>query len=1018
MRPLSLTMQAFGPYKKTETLDFSELGMNKLFLIHGETGSGKTSILDAMVFALYGDTSGGEREAAQMRCESAGPELPTEVVFDFALGERSFRVVRRPKQELVGRRGSMTSKPAEAFLWERTEAGPDEEGEFLGSKIREVNEQICGLLGFSSEQFRQVVVLPQGKFRDLLSAGSDQREQILRQLFRTEDCAALERLLADRARETARKRNELETERRLRLETVEASDEAELAALTAEASRTAKKRASEVKKAEKVSKGAVKALAEARAADEATNAVREAEERIKVLEADKPRIEELKQSATRARVAEKVTRFADAAAKAEADLQQAMGDKFGAVLTLNAATKEEKKVAALLKAEQGRAPERKSATELLQRLTEMKSKVAEWQKAEEEHGKAAKALEEAQEKLSGAREALNRAKASQDEVAKRVEKAAAAASDLEVEKLKLTSAIEIRDRCRKRDEAKAALDSATSAVAAATSVLEEAKLFLDVAEKKHAALEVSWRSGRAAALAEDLVEGEPCPVCGSAHHPKLAHTTTEVGDSELDQARSTLEQARSRHDKAKEALGTAKAAVEKKRGALQTLEEGIPPDLSAAQAEDAVRSSEETCRKLEEAVRAVPEPDELKAGAREAFELAERKLAEAQTTEREAAKEVASKAASASGLASGIPDDLRTPAAVGTAMAGARSEVERLDKALQQAQDANLAAGRAKAAAESAATTADNALTKAKSLAENTAKSLAQALSDQGFDGIASYEAALIPEEDLAGAEAQIAGHRDALNEAKGRLKQAQAALKAHPALGNLAELEARSRQTEEELEEAQKLRSEANTRLSALQDIRKALDQLEERFEEVAARYAVIGKLADVANGQAAGVRVSFQRWVLGAYLDEVLEAATRRLVTMSKGRYRLERQRAASDRRRASGLDLAVFDGWSNRSRSAVTLSGGESFLAALSLALGLAETVQEQSGGTRLETIFVDEGFGALDQDALDLAVEALMELKDTGRLVGVITHVLELRQVIDARLEVRGGPGGSSTRFVVP
>jgi len=199
---------------------------------------------------------------------------------------------------------------------------------------------------------------------------------------------------------------------------------------------------------------------------------------------------------------------------------------------------------------------------------------------------------------------------------------------------------------------------------------------------------------------------------------------------------------------------------------------------------------------------------------------------------------------------------------------------------------------------------------------------------------------------------------------------------------------------------------------------VRQALDDLAEQFKEIEARYAVIGRLADVANGQAHGARVSFQRWVLGAYLDEVLVAASRRLLVMSKGRFRLERQRDASDFRRASGLDLAVFDGWANRARPAVTLSGGESFLAALSLALGLAETVQERAGGTRLETIFVDEGFGALDQDALDLAMEALMELKDTGRLVGVITHVPELRQVIDARLEVRGGPGGSSTRFVVP
>ena len=180
---------------------------------------------------------------------------------------------------------------------------------------------------------------------------------------------------------------------------------------------------------------------------------------------------------------------------------------------------------------------------------------------------------------------------------------------------------------------------------------------------------------------------------------------------------------------------------------------------------------------------------------------------------------------------------------------------------------------------------------------------------------------------------------------------------------------------------------------------------------------YNTVGVLSEVANGGNPS-RMSFQRWVLGVYLDEVLVGASRKLFAMSKGRYQLQRRREASGGRRPSGLDLAVFDEFSGTSRPAVTLSGGESFLAALSLALGLADTVQEHAAGVPLETIFVDEGFGALDSDALELAIDALMELQLGGRLVGVISHVPELRQVIPARLEVRGGSGGSSTRFVVP
>ena len=210
---------------------------------------------------------------------------------------------------------------------------------------------------------------------------------------------------------------------------------------------------------------------------------------------------------------------------------------------------------------------------------------------------------------------------------------------------------------------------------------------------------------------------------------------------------------------------------------------------------------------------------------------------------------------------------------------------------------------------------------------------------------------------------------------------------------------------------------ADAKNVVGALTGVKERLAEIDGKSEDVRRNYETVGVLAEVANGQNPG-RVSFQRWVLGVYLDEVLVTASRRLYAMSKGRYQLERQREVAHRGRASGLDLAVFDEFSGTSRPAVTLSGGESFLAALALALGLAETIQEYAAGTPLETIFVDEGFGALDADALELAVDALMDLQSSGRLVGVISHVGELKQVIPARLEVRGGSTGSSTRFVVP
>jgi len=348
----------------------------------------------------------------------------------------------------------------------------------------------------------------------------------------------------------------------------------------------------------------------------------------------------------------------------------------------------------------------------------------------------------------------------------------------------------------------------------------------------------------------------------------------------------------------------------------------------------------------------------------------------------------------------------------------AQTTSRRLEGELKAAQDESITARENKVAAEGGAKAAAGTEVAAKRRVTTARKSFSAALGQHGFETAEAYEAAVIPEEDLLEAEDQVTTHRDALNGAKGQLKQARASVKEHPVQGDVDSFRERSLVAAAESREAQRLQNDADNRLASLKDARGALDELDEQFEEVTASYAIIGKLAEVAAGQSDGAKVSFQRWVLGRYLDDVLLAASRRLVTMSSDRYRLQRQKEASDLRRPSGLELAVFDGWSNRARPAITLSGGESFLAALSLALGLAETVQEQSGATPLETIFVDEGFGALDQNALEQAMDALTELKDSGRLVGVITHVPELRQVIDARLEVRGGPGGSSTQFFVP
>jgi exonuclease SbcC len=777
-------------------------------------------------------------------------------------------------------------------------------------------------------------------------------------------------------------------------------------------------RGREVAKAERDAQEAAKALAEAESAAAAARVAAGAQSELERVEEQQPRIDMLREVAAQAREAEKATPVVAAAEEAAQRRQDADVACTETHTALADAGDAQVTAAQRLRAEEQRAPERKAAAEQLRRLTELREKVAAWLLADQARREAETALAAAQGRLREAQAGVQATRTTLEESRDQATQAVLAAAGLKSADQELERARRLADQCAGREAADDALRRALLVRTEAAGALEKAQAEFEGINTAHRELESSWRDGRAAMLARGLVEGRPCPVCGSAEHPSPAHTADEVDDAMLDAARGQLEAARARRDERREALGKAEAAVEKTRGTQAALQDMIPTELTRAQAETAAEVCASSCQELAEAAEAVPDPDGMVAAAKKTVEVAEEDLAAAQDTERNEARDAAGKAARAAELAGGIPEGLREPDALEQALEAAERVVRALELALETARTEGKTADEGKIAAERDAKAAEDALAKAKTAEAKSQTFLSEALREHRFDDIESYAAAVMAEQALVAAEDRVAAHRDALNEAQGCLRQALEAVGKHPATGDLAALRELSEAAAVELRETQKRQNEAEARLAALGDLRRALDDLDRRSGDVASSYAIVGKMAEVANGQAYGAKVSFQRWVLGAYLDEVLAAATKRLVKMSRGRFRLERQREASDLRRPSGLDLAVFDAWSNRSRPAVTLSGGESFLAALSLALGLAETVQEQSGGTRLETIFVDEGFGALDQDALDLAMEALMQLKDTGRLVGVISHVPELRQVIDARLEVRGGPGGSSTRFVVP
>jgi DNA repair protein SbcC/Rad50 len=872
MRPLRLELVAFGPYAEPQVVDFEQLGEQRLFLVHGPTGAGKSTLLDALCFALYGDTAGPERDGKNFRSHFSGPEQTTSVTLDFRVGERTYRVVRQPEQERAKLRGEGTtiSQPA-ATLWDRTDiTRPDDPGQVLAARPTHVTEAVVGILGFRSEQFRQVIVLPQGRFRELLLAGSKEREEILRQLFDTQFYARLEEALREHSRELRVTAETMRTQRRTLLAQEDCADEAELEVMREGLVRQQAEVNAVLADLQQRSVAAAQGLERARAEharfdklERAERHLAELEKRREAMDRDRQRLASGRRAASLGDLARQLTAQRGAAATAAAQVAE-LRDRAAA------AAKDLELARARLEAEQGRAPERAG----------LASRLAELERA-------------------------------------------------------LPLVKELKGLLREEAAASAADQSARAEAAAARQSIADARARL-------AALRRDREAGSAALLAEGLRPGEPCPVCGSIEHPRPATGSSDIPSSEL--------------------LATAEQALQ------------------------------DADRRLEIAA--------------EAQQVAARKQASLQAGAGALRKQLGEMAEHASAA----------PARLQQAVASVRDELARAQAMLEQAVDAEQrgreAVARLGAAQEAAAARAEAADLAATDAEREWGRRLAEA----GFDAEPDYLEACLPADELGRIEREVDGFDHALAAARALAAEARqevAGISRPDLEAALACSESASQAHRAAAEQSGRL---AN-RLEALMSLGERLAKIALEYADVEARFGVAGSIARVAGGDNPH-RVSLQRFVLASRLDDVLAAASMRLRVMTRGRYLLRRNVDAGDRRAAGGLELMVEDAYTATSRPVATLSGGESFQAALALALGLSEVVQSYSGGIRLDTIFIDEGFGSLDPEALDLAIDTLIDLQQSGRMVGVISHVPELRERLDVRLEIVAGPGGSRARFHLP
>ena len=1012
MHPLVLEMSAFGPFAAQEVIDFKRLGERPLFLINGPTGSGKTTLLDAICFALYGKTTGDEREGAQMRSDLANAEQLTEVSFTFALSGQVFRVRRVPEQARPKSRGEgFTQQSAEAQLWQLAEDGT-ELRLIVSNKVTEATREIEQLLGLNVDQFRQVMVLPQGKFRQLLMADSKDREHIFSQLFQTQIYKKLEDELKTRSAEIRREADNLTRQKKVLLEQSGADGEESLVKNHLEIKEKTDhsyKKLEECRHQENQTREHLRQsealLARFAQMDELRKSIQILAEQSNSIEVDKLRLR-------RASVASQLHPAYDQYLQTQQRLSQAERQLTQAEELLSAKHTQQARLA-----------------EETQKIPHLEQQITEWSTQKQE---IARYLEKSKQLQEVEKARLH---AQQDCQVKRQQNAVVNAEldhkKAELEKLE-ESLTQLRLSIDKNSDLPIAVDRAKQQVEQAKRLQEaqikSAELTQKLAtlkqtgivlrEQEQAAvadanrIERDWHLGQAAILSRSLQSGEPCPVCGSDNHPSPAVSEMEPpSQNDVAKVRDKAAELTQELSLKREEYSLTNKDLENITNVITEVKTllGDEANLSVDALEQRYLEIKRQCdiwveqraslkgfeSKKAELSASIAQLEQRLVRHKAEFDHADKMLTE---IEKEYALVVAE-----------LPEAYRQSDAVQKALTSLEAQMVAADdqiKSLQKRQSAMQSALDEATATQRIRKESCEAL---KVEVERQLSSWLSALSDSVFDDQADFLSAILDSEQQHQVQERIQRYESDRLQKQGALTAIESELNSQTP-PDMATVEAVWHTAKLQLEQAEQQWRTLHNQQIVLEEKLKGLEQIKRESEILQQQYAVAGTLSDVANGQT-GNKVSLQRFVLSVLLDDVLIEASHRLSLMSKGRYRLLRKEDRAKGNRASGLDLEVEDAYTGRIRAVATLSGGESFMAALALALGLSDVVQAYAGGIRLDTLFIDEGFGSLDPESLDLAIRTLTDLQQSGRMIGIISHVTELKEQIPLRIDILSSERGS-------
>lgn len=1032
MKPLKLILEAFGPYPGREVIDFKELKHNRLFLISGPTGAGKTTIFDGISYALYGEANGELRDSDDLISQFASPSAMTRVTLEFSINDKEYEIIREPSQLRKKKRGEgYTNHSAQATL--KVKKAADAE---VYSGIYEVAEEIDRLIGLDANQFRQIMMIPQGEFRKLLVADSQTREGILQKLFDTKLYGHIQQAFKDEAKALRSQWNEIELKRqeamhRLKLdaegsEILKSDISMDLVLQILGSQNQRDEKSLEILES-KIKQGQVKIKSnmESIANGEALNAEKEHLEKLKkdykdhlenseIISAKKNQLGDLRrlnQLMPMYNEWQSIKKRSEKKVLEEKSMEERLNKS---LLSLKAVKLEYEKITDpmyikemedlkqqlhLLQSKQQQVKAMKEQTNLLNNLmAEKKILIEKKEKIQRDLEKKSQNLHDYEDKIT------------QGDFSKKLNKLSEDIFDLKTE---MSFLEDIGKKYKDLESLEGEYDKKCKG-------LDKIKKKYDKSSQLYEEYKSTYHNNQSSILAKTLVEGEPCPVCGSSHHPK-----PKVGINDFLSYEHLKVLENDEKEKALE-LTTVKTRCEHLNQSIQDLNKRLKEILTQKDIPFGFKNFKELKGKTQNVLKSTVDEknkvvslneqyhEDLKIyeGLNKEIQKLKDKGQSLDTRVLEISNEMKLLSQSINHVFHGLPEKITDGESFYT-------HLEALEKKLKGLKDHNEKVTESYNQHKSAYEKNQSYL----EVLQDESKSLKKEVSDceqrflAAMIDVGINKDKFIQLKDEISQIETLSDEISAYEEQERHLKKAIETSKLKIDSQEFVDLVAMKEtlsQNEEKLEALNVRKNHFKNRLENNLAEYNRLLKMKEDIGSVEKRYGILGDLSKISNG-ANEHRMTFERYVLASFLEDILYAANRRLKDMTSGRFKMIRSDKKQRANRQSGLEIEVFDQYTGKKRHVKTLSGGESFMAALAMALGLSDVVQGYAGNVRLDTMFIDEGFGTLDPDALENAIDCLVELQNSGRLVGIISHVPELKERMEAILEVIPLSQGSITKF---